>query len=445
MRDLVIIGAGPGGYDAAIYAKEHDLDVLLIEKETVGGTCLNWGCIPTKALYHNSLKWKELKEINEFGISIENPSLDFSMIKKRKERIVSSQVSNIESTLEKLHIDFIQGEANILEKNMVVVGENTILTKNIIIATGSSPRVFPFDGIHLPIVHDSKGLLSLNKIPKKLLVVGAGVIGIEMATIFAGFGTEVTIIEYAEQILPALDKDISKRAQTLIKRSGVTIFTSSTLRKLYEEDRTYYAKINSKKGEIVIETDYVLIATGRKPNFGNLPLKELGIHFDSSGIFVDSHKQTNVTGIYAIGDVNGELMLAHKATYDGYKAVSHILGNHYPIRFDLVPSVIFGVPEIATVGKTEKQLVKDEYRVSKFMYRTNAKADCMNETDGFIKIIVDNNDLLIGCQIIGPHASDLIHEVTGMMSRNSTLTEYLNVIHAHPTLSEVIGECLKKF
>lgn len=443
MRDLIVIGAGPGGFDSAIFAKEHGLDVVLIEKNHVGGTCLNYGCIPTKALYHNAKSIKNLSSINDFGITIDNFSVDYDKVKERKETIVSSQVNNILITLKKLKIELIIGEAKLLDNHTVEVNGEELTAKHIIIATGSKPRMISFPGDNLEIVQNSKGILSLEKFPTKMVVVGAGVIGSEMASIFNQFNCEVTLIEYLDEILPPLDQEIKKRARNLYKRQGINILTKASLKEVKEVEGTYFAVVEHKGKIIEIETDYVLVSTGRSPNYGGLDFEKLGIVYSGNGVKVNEYKQTSIENIYAIGDVNGEFMLAHKATYDGYKAVSHILHKEMDIRFDLVPSVVFTFPEIASVGKTEQELKGTEYRKNKFMFKTNAKAQCLNETDGFVKLLVDENDFVVGCHIIGPHASDLIHEATALMNRNITVNEYKNMIHAHPTITEVLSECVK--
>lgn len=446
MRDLVIIGAGPGGFDTAIFAKEQGLDVVLIEKHKVGGTCLNYGCIPTKALYHNAKKLKDLKTLEVFGINLDSYNVDYDVIKNRKEEIVSNQIKNILTTIKKLKIDLIEGTASIKDKNTVVVNGEEIKTKNIIIATGSSPKQLHFEGNDLEVIKNSKDILDLQVFPKKMVVVGAGVIGSEMASIFNQFDCEVSLVEYQDEILPPLDKEIKKRARNLYKRSGIDIHTSSSLSKVIERDGKYYAVVINKKGkEIEIETDFVLVSTGRKPNFGNLDLDSLGVEYTDFGIKVDEKFETSVPNVYAIGDVTGLLMLAHKATYDGYKVVSHILDKDMDINFNQVPSVVFTLPEIATVGVNESELEGTDYQKSKFMFKTNAKAQCLNETDGFVKMLVDENGILVGCHIIGPHASDLIHEITSVMYTKMTINEYKNIIHAHPTISEVVGECIKGF
>ena len=445
MKDLVIIGAGPGGFDTAIFAKEHGLDVTLIEKHKVGGTCLNYGCIPTKALYHNALSIKNMSELNVFGIKVDNYEIDYDVIKSRKESIVSSQVNNVLTTLKKLKIDLIEGEASIISNNEIEVNGEIIKTKNIIIATGSISKRISFEGDNLDIIHDSTDILSLDVFPRKMLIVGAGVIGCEIATIFNNFDSEITLVEYEPEILPPLDQDIKKRARNLYKRQGIKIYTKSAFKSVVKRDGLYYATIESKGKLVEIETDYILLSTGRAPSFGNLDLDSLNIEYTKMGIKVNENFQTSVKNIYAIGDVTGILMLAHKATYDGYKAVSNIINKDMDINFNLVPSVVFSFPEIASVGVTEQELNNTTYRTNKYLFKTNAKAECSNETSGFIKMIVNEEDILVGCHIIGTHASDLIHEVTSIMYKKISINEYKNIIHAHPTLSEVVGECIKGF
>lgn len=444
MRDLVIIGAGPGGFDTAIHAKQHGLDVVLIEKHIVGGTCLNYGCIPTKALYHNAKNIKNLASLKEFGINIDDFNVDYNTIKERKEKIVTSQVKNIEFSLEKLGVDVIMGEATIIDNNTVEVNGEKIHTRNIIIATGSTPKMISFKGDNLDVVHTSKDILSLTTFPENLVIIGAGVIGCEMALIFNQFDCNVTLIEYADEILPALDKEIAKRARNLFKRQGINILTKSSFKEVKEDGSNEYKAVVEQKNKLLeLPTDYVLVSTGRQPNYGGIDLDGLGIEWSKNGICVNEHKQTSIPNIYAIGDVNGEYMLAHKATYDGYKVLSHILNNDMNIRFDLVPSVVFTFPEIASVGKTEEELGNTDFMKTKFMFKTNAKAQCLNETDGFVKVLIDSNNKLVGCHIIGPHASDLIHEATALMNLNAGLNDIKSIIHAHPTISEVFSEAFK--
>lgn len=444
MKDLVIIGAGPGGFDTALHARELGLDVTLIEKHKVGGTCLNYGCIPTKALYHNAKHIKDMKSLNVFGINVESFSVDNDVIKDRKEAIVENQIKNIHTSLKKLGVELIDGIGEIVSPTLVRVNEQEIETKNIIIATGSVPSKISFEGDDFDIIHTSRDILSLEEWPKEMVVVGAGVIGCEMAGIFNQFGTNVTVVEYMDEILPPLDKDIKKRARNLFKRQGLSIYTKSAFKKVIKEEDGYKAIIEQKGKEIKLPTDYILLSTGRKPNFGGLDLNQLGIEHTTKGIIVNQNKQTSISNIYAIGDVNGELMLAHKATYDGIKALHHIIGESSDIHFDEVPSVVFTFPEIATVGKIEAEMT-GEYRTNKYLFKTNAKAECLNETEGFVKLIVSEEDILVGAHIIGAHASDLIHEATTLIYNKMNINDMKQIIHAHPTISEALSECIKKF
>lgn len=444
MKDLVIIGAGPGGFDTALHARELGLDVTLIEKHKVGGTCLNYGCIPTKALYHNAKHIKDMKSLDVFGINVEAFSIDNTVIRSRKESIVENQIKNIHTSLQKLGVELIDGIGEIVSPNIVRVNNQEIETKNIIIATGSIPSRLSFEGDDFDIIHTSKDILSLDQWPKEMLVVGAGVIGCEMAGIFNQFGTNVTLVEYMDEILPPLDKDIKKRARNLFKRQGLSIYTKSAFKKVIKDDVGYKAVIEQKGKEVLIPTDYILLSTGRLPNFGGIDLDQIGIEYSRTGIKVNENKQTSIPNIYAIGDVNGELMLAHKATYDGIKVLNHIQGKVSDIHFDEVPSVVFTFPEIATVGKTEDEM-QGEYKTNKYLFKTNAKAECLNETDGFVKLIVDDSDVLVGAHIIGAHASDLIHEATVLIYNKMNIYEVKNIIHAHPTISEALSECIRKF
>jgi dihydrolipoamide dehydrogenase len=444
VRDVIIIGGGPGGFDTAIEAKKNGLDVLLVEKGSLGGTCLNWGCIPTKALFHNAQRIKEVSSMDVFGIENTSYNINYDKIKQRKEEIVANQIKNIEFTIRKMGIDYIEGIATILDKNTVEVNGEKHKTNKIIIATGSRPKVIPFEGYNEPFIKTSKDLLELDTFPTNMVIIGAGVIGCEMASIFNQLGAEVTLVEFQPEILPALDKDIKKRARNLFKRQGINIITGAKVVKATSNSDIKVVSYESKGKIKEIETSYVLIAAGRVPHFGGLDLDKLGVEYDKNGIHVDEFCQTNVDSIYAIGDVNGQNMLAHKATYDGYQAIAHIQNKKRNIRFDLVPSVVFTFPVIATVGKNESDLEKDTYYTTKALFKSNAKAQCLDETDGFVKCIFDNDNTLIGAHIIGAHAADLIHELTVSMYAKLSKDALKDMIHAHPTISEVVAEAFKE-
>lgn len=441
MTDLIIIGAGPGGFDAALYAAKHGLSVTLIEKEEVGGTCLNWGCVPTKALYQNAKMIELLKKSEIFGIKSQDFTLDFNQIKARKEMIVKGQIDGIHQSLKQAGITLIKGEAKLLEDKSVLVNGETLKAKYIILANGSVTKRLKFKGDDLPIIHTSRSILELKTFPKKLLVVGAGVIGTEMAMIFKSFGSDVTLIDFQDEILMTEDKDIRKRARNLFKRAGLTIHTGAGLKEVSLNQDTYTATFTTKKGDETVETDMVLLSVGRSFNPVGIDLNMF--EHTKAGLKVNAYKQTSHSNIYAIGDLNGELMLAHKATYDGYRAINHILGKEDGIRFDLVPSVIFTKPLIASVGLKEDDLAQQDYKTVKALYKSNAKAQAMDETDGFIKLIVSHEDCIIGAHIIGEGADYMIHELANLMHQNVSVKEAFDMIHAHPTVSEIIHDALK--
>ncbi len=442
-HDLIIIGAGPGGLDAALYAAKHGLSVALIERHKVGGTCLNYGCIPTKALYQNAKTIRSMHNLSTFGVHADAFRLDYDTIKARKETIVSGQIDAVTMSLKKAGIDLIEGSARLQNDNTVTVGDATYQGNHVIIATGSKPKMLSFEGDDLPIIHTSKTILDLEVFPKRLLVVGAGVIGVELAQIFQSFDADVTLVDFAGDILLTEDKDVRKRARNLFKRQGIDIHTNAALTRVKQESDTYLATLTTKKGDVNVAVDAVLIAVGRAPNVGDLDLGNLGINHTPQGIRVDANKRTSRDGVYAIGDVNGEWMLAHKATYDGYRAVNHILDKTDTIRFDLVPSVIFSTPLIASVGVREDDL-EGEYKTSKALFKANAKAVAMDDTDGFLKLIADGEGRLIGAHIIGNGADFLIHEITALIQKGTTISEAHDIIHSHPTVSEVVHDALRQ-
>jgi dihydrolipoamide dehydrogenase len=442
MTDLIIIGAGPGGFDAALYAAKKGLNTILIEKEEVGGTCLNWGCVPTKALYENAKMIEQFKKSEMFGLKTKDFTLDFNQIKSRKESIVQGQIDGIYESLKHAGVTLIKGEATIDANNLVHVNGETLSAKNIILATGSVSKKLTFKGSDLPIVKTSKSMLELSKFPKNLLVVGAGVIGSEMAMIFKSFGAHVTLIDFQDEILMTEDKDIRKRARNLFKRAGLTIHTNASLSEVSKVGEGYTASFETKKGLETIETDMVLLAVGRTFNATGINLDDF--EHSKQGLTVDANKQTSRKHVFAIGDLNGELMLAHKATYDGYRVINHILGIKDAIRFDLVPSVIFTKPLIASVGVKEDDIKDISYQTVKAYYKSNAKAQAMDETDGFIKLIIDDNDHIIGAHIIGAGVDYMIHELSALMHQKVTLKEAFDMIHAHPTVSEIIHEAFKR-
>jgi len=424
MEDLIIIGAGPGGYETAIKAAKNGLKTTIINDGPLGGVCLNEGCIPTKTFCH---------------YAGEEP---FEKVAERKEAVVKQLQSGVAYLLKNPNITIVEGKASLMDTNTVVVGDTEYQAKSIIIATGSKPALLPIPGTDSEIVLTSTDVLNLKELPESICVIGGGVIGLEMACYLKKFGVDVTVLENAPQILPNFDEDISKRLKQSLARQGIRIETSAQVTAIDEEGFVTFEK-KEQKFEVVC--DKVLMAVGRKPNTEGLKLDALGIIYDKKGIQVNENMQTTVPSIYAIGDVNGQLMLAHVATYQGYRAINHILGKVDKIRLDLVPAAVFTTPEVASVGLTEAQCEDEEldYRAIKVPFSSIGKAVAMGETEGFCKLIVDNeNNQILGCHIMGLHASDLIQEVVTMMNLGATVEDVQDIIHAHPTLSEIIQNAI---
>ncbi|HHU79992.1 MAG: dihydrolipoyl dehydrogenase [Bacilli bacterium] len=434
MTDLIIIGAGPGGYELALEASKYNLSSILIEAKSLGGTCLNEGCIPTKAYYKNASFIKELSLAKTLGVSLESYQVDFETIKARKDQVVEDLKKGIEFSLKKAGVQVINGYGKIIDKTHVQVGEEIYEGKYIVIATGSSPIILP--GFENAI--DSSDLLDLTTPPQKLVIIGGGVIGIEMASIFNYFGSTVEVVEYADRIIPSADKEISRRLLNYLKQQGIKIHLNSKALK-FENNQV---EVETKGEKILLDADQVMVAVGRKPNLEGLGLDEVGIEYTRKGIVVDEDFKTNVDNIYAIGDATGKLMLAHYATYSGYRVLADILNQERKINFNLVPGCVFTFPEVAYVGLTEDDCKDLNYKVHKGLYRANGKAVASLNTDGFIKIITID-DIIKGVHIIGAEASVLIHEMSSLMNLNITLSQFEDFIHAHPTLSEILTLTVK--
>lgn len=449
-RDIVIIGGGPGGYVAAIRAAQLGGKVTLVEEKALGGTCLNVGCIPTKALYKNAEVVSTLKHADEFGIAVSDYTIDVAKIQERKQNVVDQLVSGIDKVLGSYGVDVLDGRGTIINKNIVKVSlnngeEREIETKNIIIATGAKPTILPIPGVDLEGVITSNEILSFQKVPKRLAIIGGGVIGIEFAGIFNALGSEVTIFEFAPSILVKLDKDIPKRLTTSMKKQGIEIYSSTAVEEIRENNGSLVVVAKGKKGEIEVEVDQVLVSAGRTPLTEGLNLDNAGIDFDKKGIKVDENYQTNIEGIYAIGDVIGGMMLAHEASHEGKSVAERIMGADVSEGHDVVPSCIFISPEIATVGLTEEEAKEKglNYKVGKFMFGANGKALAMGEPQGFVKVISEGEEnTIIGVHIMGPHASDLIHEGTLAIRKKMSAKDISDTIHAHPTLSESFVEAV---
>ena len=410
--DLIVIGAGPGGYRAAEYAAKQGLKVVIFEASEVGGTCLNRGCIPTKTYVH---------------------AASFAEARERMAQIVPQLRSGVESILAHPNITLIHGRAQFADAHTVfTAGCDSVAASNVIIATGSTTKLLPLPDISDPRVVDSTGLLAVDTLPKRLCIIGAGVIGMEFASVFNRFGSEVTVIEYLKECLPALDADIAKRLRKLLEKRGITFKMKTAVQSLAD-----------------IDADLILMATGRKPCTECLNLEAAGITLTPQGtIPVDDNYccvccDSIATGLYAIGDVNGRQMLAHAAEMQAVRAINHILGKSDGIRFDVMPAAIFTEPEAACVGPTEDQLktAGTPYTCRKSFWRSNGKAQSMGETEGMLKLFVsqDDDERLLGCHAYGAHAADIVQEVSVLICRETTLGQLRDMVHIHPTLSEVLS------
>ncbi len=444
---LLIIGAGPGGYETALLAARKGIEVTLIEKGPVGGTCLNEGCIPTKAFCRHAQMLDELEEAETLGIKNLNYTFDFQTAVDRKEQIVGQLRQGVEGLLRHKLIHCIEGTARFVDAHTVQVNEQTYAADHIIIATGSVPQILPIPGNNLPGVITSREILNLKQIPKRLCVIGAGVIGLEFASIFNSFGSQVIVLEYCKEILPRFDTDLAKRLKQSLGKRGIEIQTQAQVQKIEKaEDGSLKVSFMKKEKEEQTEADYVLMAVGRRANTESLNLDDIGIAYNKRGIEVDENMQTSLPHIYAIGDINGRQMLAHAATFQGVRALNHILGENDSLDLNIIPAAVFTQPEAATVGLTEEDCKAQNipYRCHKSFFRANGKAVCLNETDGFCKLLSHKeNGKILGGHLFGPHAADLIQEITVLIQRQATIRELSNIVHAHPTLGEVILEASK--
>ena len=379
----------------------------------------------------------------------EGYSLDFGRVMERKQEVIGQLRSGVETLMQTPGITLVRGTASFTDAHTIAVGDDQYTADNIIIATGSDSKCPPIEGTTLPGVVTSTELLDVDHLPKRLCIIGAGVIGMEFASVFSSFGSNVTVIEFLKECLPVLDSDIAKRLRQTICKRGVEFYMQSAVKSITQtdtEDRTKQLTVSfEKKGKPVsIDADMVLIATGRKPCTEGLALEQAGIEHSPKGIVVDDDFQTNVSGVYAIGDVNGRCLLAHAATFQGLHVVNRILNRPDDIRFDVMPSAIFTNPEAASVGLSEDQLKAEQrpYECRKGFYRSNGKALAMNETDGMIKLLVDttNDQRIVGCHAFGAHSADMVQEIAALMNSGTTLQQLANIIHIHPTLSEILHD-----
>ncbi|SFO31492.1 dihydrolipoamide dehydrogenase [Roseovarius lutimaris] len=446
--DVIIIGAGPGGYVCAIRCAQLGLKTAVVEgRETLGGTCLNVGCIPSKALLHASHMLHEAEHnFAKMGLKGKSPSVDWKQMLAYKDDVIGQNTKGIEFLFKKNKVDWLKGWGSIPEAGKVKVGDEVHEAKNIIVASGSVPSSLPGVEVDEKIVVTSTGALELGKVPKSMVVIGAGVIGLEMGSVYARLGTDVTVVEYLDAITPGMDAEVQKTFQRILKKQGLKFVMGAAVQSV--ETLKTKAKVNYKlrknDKEETVDADIVLLATGRKPYTDGLGLADLGVEMTDRGqIKTDDHWQTNVKGIYAIGDAIAGPMLAHKAEDEGMACAEVLAGKHGHVNYGVIPGVIYTHPEVANVGETEETLKEAgrAYKVGKFSFMGNGRAKAVFAGDGFVKILADKEtDRILGAHIIGPGAGDLIHEVCVAMEFGASAQDLALTCHAHPTYSEAVRE-----
>lgn len=453
--DVVVIGAGPGGYVAAIKAAQLGLKTAIVEKrDTLGGTCLNVGCIPSKALLYASEIFASAQHgFEALGVSVSKPKLDLAGMMAHKQKTVDGNTSGVAFLMKKNKIDTVYGTARILGAGKVEVAakdgsKQTLETKNIIIATGSDVAGIPGMKIDIDekVIVSSTGALSLSKVPQHMVVVGAGVIGSELGSVWSRLGAKVTVVEFLDKVLGPMDGEISKQFQKLMEKQGIEYKLGAKVtgvEKTAAGAKVTFEPVKGGSAE-TLEADIVLVATGRRPYTEGLGLNEAGVTLDERGrVNIDSHWQTNIAGIYAIGDVVKGPMLAHKAEDEGVALAEILAGQKGHVNYDVIPSVVYTEPEVASVGKTEEELKAAgiEYRVGKFPFSANGRARAMLKTDGFVKILAcAKTDKVLGGHILGFGAGEMIHEIAVLMEFGGSSEDLARTCHAHPTMSEAVKE-----
>ena len=446
--DLIVIGGGPGGYVCAIHAAQLGLNVACVEgRETLGGTCLNVGCIPSKAMLNATHHLHEVHEnFEKMGLMGGAPTVDWSKMQAYKQDVVNGNTKGIEFLFKKNKVTWLKGWGSIPEPGKVKVGDEVHEAKNIVIATGSEASSLPGVTVDEKVVVTSTGALTLPAIPKTMVVIGAGVIGLEMGSVYARLGAQVTVVEYLDAITPGMDAEVAKSFQRILAKQGLKFVLGAAVQKVEasETGAKVTWKLRKNDSEASLDADVVLVATGRKPFTAGLGLEALGVEMLPRGqIKIDSHFATNIKGIYAIGDAVPGPMLAHKAEDEGMAVAEVIAGKHGHVNYAVIPGVIYTTPEVASVGKTEEQLKEEgrAYKVGKFPFMGNARAKAVFQAEGFVKLLADKEtDRILGCHIIGPGAGDLIHEVCVAMEFGASAQDLALTCHAHPTYSEAVRE-----
>lgn len=447
--DVTFIGAGPGGYVGAIRAAQLGGRVVCVEKEYLGGCCLNWGCIPTKAMIAGVERYQQVKHAEMFGISVGEVSIDFARLMEHKDKVVSTLRNGIASLFKKNGVRHIQGTGRIAGHHTVEVvkpdgSTETIRTRAIVVATGSAPVRLPIPGLEGEGIWTSDDAVSAKEVPPRMVIIGAGAIGCEFGYIYNGLGTKVTVVEIMPQILPLEDADIAAELQRSLTRQGIRFLLNSRVVEVkHDTNGVKQVIVQTEKGEESIECEVVLVAVGRRAVLDGLGLETVNIKTHEKGIAVNDKMETNVPDIYAIGDVTGRIQLAHVASMEGIVAASNAMGQERRMNYRAVPSCVYTVPEVASVGLTEQQAREQGYdvRVGKYAFRGLGKAMAMGEREGLVKVVSEARyGEILGVHIVGPHATDLIGEPVTAIQLESTIEEMTHTIHAHPTLTEALLE-----
>jgi dihydrolipoyl dehydrogenase len=447
--DLIIIGAGPGGYHTAVHAAKEGLKVTIIEKSHPGGTCLNCGCIPTKSFAHDAELYR-----NPLLSCVGGGHVNFTRIQERKNDVIAQLREGVKGLMAQPGITYIEGEAKFVDKKVIEVNGTQMTADNIIIATGSRARMLPF----IPALNSPEGadlkdkvmtsteLLEIDHVPNSMAIIGAGVIGLELASAFETFGSSVTVIEFLKECLPTIDSDIAKRLRKTLEKRGINFNMNSGVKSIQatEDKKQAVVTFEQKGQEKQVVADVVLVATGRAANVEGLGLEVAGINTIKQGIETNDYYETNVPGVYAIGDVNGKQMLAHAASFQGLHVLNHIMNKQDKIRFDIMPAAVFTYPEAGSVGMSEDACKKEGIKciVKKGFFRSNGKALAMEETEGMLKVMADENGKIIGCHVFGAHSADITQQVAVLMNNDATLNDLRDIIHIHPTIGEVLLETI---